>query len=119
MWPGHVERPDGPRAGGRPTPPERRRSGCTPLGWLLFENELARIVRDAVHAHFVMQVGPGAAAGVAHRSDELATLHLLAQLDVDALQVSVARLQPVAVVEHEDVAIAAFRPSEHHRAVRG
>src|SRR5438132_5423914 len=66
-----------------------------------------------------MKMWPGAAAGVADGGDELPALHLLAELHVDPLQVAVARLQPVPVVEHEHVPIAAFLPGEHHRAVRG
>ena len=43
-------------------------SGSTAADPLLLEDELARVLRDAVHAHLVVQVRAGGAAGVAHRA---------------------------------------------------
>ena len=86
---------------------------------LLLEDELARVLRDAVHAHLVVQVRAGGAAGVAHRARPAGRASPGRRPSPSSLrQVAVAGLDAVAVVDDQHVAVAALEPGEHHRAVR-
>ncbi|MNS65552.1 hypothetical protein D3C72_987220 [compost metagenome] len=64
-----------------------------------------------------MQVRAGGPAGRADGADGLALAHALAGLHVDAAQVGVGRLLVVAVVDDDDVAVAALRAGEIDRAI--
>src|SRR5439155_27114641 len=63
--------------------------------------KFARVDRLAFHEHLVMVMWPRAATGASDESDDVAFFHSLAHRDVDLLQVRVARLDAVAVVEDD------------------
>src|SRR5260370_5274758 len=94
------------------------RALAQPPRHLIFENELARILRDSIHPNFVMKVRTGRAAGIADRGDLLAPSDVVPCLDQHLGQVAIAGFDPVAMVDHQHVSVAAFGPGEDHRSVR-
>src|SRR5579862_9468270 len=73
--------------------------------------ELVRVHRRVVNAHFIMQVRPGAAAGESHVADDLALMHRLSIGDGKAGEVSVARGDPAAVLDLNHAAVAVVEVS--------
>src|SRR5690554_4202009 len=57
-----------------------------------------------------MEMGAGGTAGVARRGDVLSLGNGLPGVDADAAQVSVVGLVAVAVVDHDQIAVAAVVP---------
>jgi hypothetical protein len=76
-----------------------------------------RIDLNAVEAHFVVQVGAGASARVAHFGNDLASLDLLSTLANAFVQVSVAGSDAVTVVNHQHVAEISFFTQKGNDAV--
>src|SRR5262245_46561341 len=76
-----------------------------------------RVDRLAIDAGLVVQVRAGGATSRADPADDLANVHRLADLDVDARQVSVAGREAAAVLDFDHVAVAALPAGERHRAV--
>src|SRR3954452_8547052 len=70
-----------------------------------------RIDGAAVDANFVVKVRAGRAAGRAHAADLLAAGDVLARLDQDRRHVAVAGSNPTAVVDLDEVAVAAAVPA--------
>src|SRR5262245_13238978 len=71
------------------------------------QQELLRIDRVAVDARLIVQMRPGRAAGRADLADGLTHSDLLADLHVDFGQMAVARRKAVAVVDFDQIAVAA------------
>src|SRR5438132_5774458 len=102
---------------------ERRgpfRSANSLLGaGLLLREELKRIEELAVGEHLVVQMIAGRPAGVADVPDNVAALYLGALLDAVVEQMAVACLEAEAVVEDDQVAIAALETGVRHGARSG
>jgi hypothetical protein len=89
-------------------------SGAVGLGQAgVLIQEALGILRDALEAHFEVQVRAGRAAGVAAQADQLAALDDLPGLDLELGEVGIARREVVAVVEFDQVAVLGMeaRPS--------
>src|SRR5579864_4084932 len=80
---------------------------------------LVRIDRCVVDADLVMQVRPCGAAAEANVSDHIATIDVLARPDCVARQVTVAGADPVAMIDHDGLAISTHEVAERDHAVRG
>src|SRR4051812_48938180 len=74
----------------------------------LLRKELERVEKLAVGEHLVVQVVAGRAAGAADMADHVAAIDLLAGLYLVVEEVSVARLEPEAVVHGDEIAVTAF-----------
>src|SRR5712691_449586 len=72
-----------------------------------------------VDAHFVMQVRAGRTTGRAHQPDGLSAHHRVANANVDPGQVAIARRQPIAMIDIDDVAVAALPSRDGHFAGGG
>src|SRR5204862_8797 len=72
----------------------------------------ARVDGTAVDQHLVVQMRRGAAPGVSAEPDQLTSLDSLSVRDRDALQVAVARLDALAVLEQDARAVAGGRARE-------
>src|SRR5438034_409292 len=79
----------------------------------------ARVDRRAVDAHLVVKVRPGGAARRADGADRLAAMHLLALAHVERGEMAVERVEPTAVIDDHDAAVARVAPGEDHLAVAG
>src|SRR5262249_36096040 len=78
-----------------------------------------RVDRLAIDAGLVVQMRPGGAAGRANLADDLAAVHRLADLDVDAGQVAVAGREAMAGLDFDHVSVAPLPAGEGHRAIGG
>jgi hypothetical protein len=81
--------------------------------------ERDRIDRAAVDADFVMEMAAGRTAGRAHQADDLAALHAGIVGDEDLREVAVARLDAAAMVDLDEVAVAALAAGMADDAVGG
>lgn len=68
------------------------------------------IDRNIVNARFIMNVRPGAVAGVAAESDDTAVANLLPGGDVEGVQVGVIR-DVAAILENNQIAVAGAIPT--------
>src|SRR5688572_17440184 len=68
----------------------------------IFEDEFARVLRHTIDANFVVQMRTRRATGIPHRGHRLSAANAVPGLDGDFGEVSVARLDAVPVVDHED-----------------
>src|SRR5437899_5461624 len=76
--------------------------------------KFARVDRLAFHEHLVVEMRPRAATGAADEPDDVAFFHSLTHRDVDLLQVRVARLDAVAVVEDDVPPVPSARVRRDH-----
>src|SRR6266852_6072486 len=81
--------------------------------------EFLRVDRVAVDARLVVQVRSGRAAGRAEPADNLADLDVLADGDVDLGEMAVACRQTVAVIDLDQLAVAAVPTRRGDGAGRG
>src|SRR5262245_40819745 len=73
---------------------------------LLLREELEGIEEPAVRHHLVVEVRAGRAAGASELADQLTALHMVAGVDHECGEVTVAGLEPEPVVEDDQVAVA-------------
>src|SRR5438874_7176057 len=109
--------PTGGKTGGgvsipRPSPVGQRDAASLP-------EVAARVDRRAVDAHLVVKVRPGGAARRADGADRLAAMHLLALAHVERGEMAVERVEPTAVIDDHEAAVARVAPGEDHLAVAG
>src|SRR5688572_12774236 len=69
-------------------------------------HERDRVDRATVDPDFIVQVASGRAAGRAHAADQLAAGHALAGADNHLRHVTIAGLDPAAVVDLDEIAVA-------------
>src|SRR5690349_13269825 len=92
---------------------------CVSESLVRVEDVLERIDRVVVHAHFIVKVRTGGAAGGTDVADDVAAFHVLAGADGEAGEVAVARRVAVAVRDVDDVAVAVGPLRLDDDAVRG
>src|SRR6476620_11831716 len=73
---------------------------------------LVRIHRDVVDAHFVVKMWAGAASAVANVADGVAAVHMLSGINREALHVSIASGDAVAVVKNDRASVSAHEVGE-------
>src|SRR5258706_7026841 len=79
-----------------------------------------RVYVAALVAHFKVEVWAGGVAGAARQADQVALEHALAAVDIPLAQVAIDSLPAIAVVDHNQVAIAkAVRSGPHNYAAVG
>src|SRR5256714_4634464 len=77
-----------------------------------------RIYRSIVDAHFVVEVWSGAAAGIANIADGIAAMNVFSGEDRNALHMSIACSDAMAMVENYSASISAHEIGEGHRGIR-
>src|SRR5438270_5744064 len=78
-----------------------------------------RIDRSIVDAHFVVEVWSGAAAGIANIADGIAAMNAFSGEDRNALHMSIACSDAMAMVENYSASISAHESGKRHGGVRG
>src|SRR2546423_6256890 len=78
-----------------------------------------RIYRSIVDAHFVVEVWSSAAAGIANIADSIAAMNAFAGEDRDALHMSIACSDAMAMVENYSASVSAHEIGKRHGGVRG
>src|SRR5438874_3524615 len=109
--------PTGGKTGGGVSIPRPSRVGQRDAASL--PEVAARVDRRAVDAHLVVKVRPGGTARRADGADRLAAMHLLALAHVERGEMAVERVEPTAVIDDHEAAVARVAPGEDHLAVAG
>src|SRR5439155_455907 len=105
--------PTGGKTGGGVSIPRPSRVGQRDAASL--PEVAARVDRRAVDAHLVVKVRPGGTARRADGADRLAAMHLLALAHVERGEMAVERVEPTAVIDDHEAAVARVAPAVEHR----
>jgi len=77
--------------------------------------KISGIERNAVDPDFVVELRPRATAGSPHLADHFASPHILADLHLNLIEVTVSCDDTVAMAEDDHLAVVRIRPYRSHK----